>query len=40
VRIFSIDDFRIDGDVVPEPASIAIFGGLAALGLARRARRK
>jgi hypothetical protein len=40
VRIFSIDDFRIDGDVVPEPASIAIFSGLAALGFVRRARRK
>lgn len=40
VRIFAIDNFRIDGDVVPEPASVAVFGGLAAFGLFRRARRK
>jgi hypothetical protein len=38
-RTFQIDNFQINGDVIPEPASIAIFGGLAAFGLVRRVRR-
>lgn len=40
IRTFQIDNFRIHGDVIPEPASIAIFGGIAAIGVVRRIRRK
>lgn len=40
IRTFQIDNFQIHGDVIPEPASVAIFGGIAAIGVVRRIRRK
>lgn len=40
IRTFQIDNFQIHGEVIPEPASIAIFGGIAAIGVVRRIRRK
>lgn len=35
-----VDDVTLEGYMVPEPASMAIFGSLAAFGLVRRYRRK